>query len=70
MLEKHREKDSKWAQNLAIFCITIVFVVGKISIIITADSRVSLWEGIPFRKKKYLYEPLEGQGRQERKDKA
>lgn len=29
-IEKHREKDSEWAENLAIFCMTSVFVLrGK-----------------------------------------
>lgn len=44
-----------------------LLVVGKISIIIIAGLRISLGENCPYAGK-YLYEPFEGKGKQQRKE--
>lgn len=46
---------------MAIFCMTNVSIVGEISVIATADPRVS-WGRNCLYLGKHLYEPLEGKG--------
>lgn len=59
-IKKHREMIAH-GLRMAIFCMTNVSIVGEISVIATADPRVS-WGRNCLYLGKHLYEPLEGKG--------